>query len=115
MIVSFEVGREGFEHPLLIGAWTVLVGVLMVSKIPTFGFKRLRVPDWMVLPILLVVGAVAAGLAAEPWITLMLLGAVYIGSLPVAFVITRDQRHAARTAPPAEHPAPPGTSDAAGA
>ena len=94
MIVSFEIGREWLDYPWLIGAWTVLVAVLMVSKIPTFAFKRLRVPHWMVLPILLLVGTIAAALAAEPWITLMVVGAVYIGSLPVAFYITRNQRHA---------------------
>jgi CDP-diacylglycerol--serine O-phosphatidyltransferase len=102
MIMSFELGREYFEHPWLIGAWIILVSVLMVSKIPTFAFKRLRVPHWMVLPILLVVGTIAAGLAAEPWLTLMIVGAIYIGSLPVAFYITRAARRAPAAAPRAD-------------
>jgi CDP-diacylglycerol--serine O-phosphatidyltransferase len=95
VIVSFEVGRDWFDHPWLIGAWIILVSILMVSRIPTFAFKRLRVPHWMVLPILLVVGTIAAGLAAEPWLTLMIIGAIYIVSIPLAYYVTRGARRAA--------------------
>jgi len=95
LIASFEIGREWFEHPWLIGLWTIVVSGLMVSRIPTFAFKRLRVPHWMVLPILLVVGVIAAGLAAEPWFTLFLLGCVYGASIPLAYYMTRSVRRAA--------------------
>jgi CDP-diacylglycerol--serine O-phosphatidyltransferase len=102
LIASFEVGPGWFDHPWLIGAWTILVSALMVSRIPTFAFKRLRVPHWMVLPVLLAVGTIAAGLAAEPWITLLGIGAVYIVSIPLAWRNTARLRNAA----PAE-PVPP--------
>ena len=102
LIASFEVGPGGFDHPWLIGAWTILVSALMVSRIPTFAFKRLRVPHWMVLPVLLAVGTIAAGLAAEPWITLLGIGAVYIVSIPLAWRNTARLRNAA----PVESPKP---------
>ncbi|MBV8168287.1 MAG: CDP-diacylglycerol--serine O-phosphatidyltransferase [Alphaproteobacteria bacterium] len=94
LITSFEIGQEYLEHPWLIGAWTILVSGLMVSRLPTFAFKRLRVPHWMVLPILLLVGTIAAGLAAEPWLTLMVIGGVYIVSIPVAYYLTANARRA---------------------
>ncbi|HUA56930.1 MAG TPA: CDP-diacylglycerol--serine O-phosphatidyltransferase [Candidatus Sulfotelmatobacter sp.] len=106
LIASFEIGREWFEHPWLIGAWTIVVSGLMVSRLPTFAFKRLRVPHWMVLPILLVVGVIAAGLAAEPWLTLLLLGCVYVVSIPLAYYMTRSVRGASAAVPPAAEPRP---------
>ncbi|MEJ0067756.1 MAG: hypothetical protein WDO24_02315 [Pseudomonadota bacterium] len=54
----------------------------------------------MVLPVLLAVGAVAAGLAAEPWFTLMGIGCLYLGSIPLAWHMTAPARHA----PPADAP-----------
>jgi CDP-diacylglycerol--serine O-phosphatidyltransferase len=108
LIVSFEVGRDWFERPWLIGAWIILVSFLMVSRIPTYAFKRLRVPHWMVLPILLVVGTIAAGLAAEPWITLMCIGGIYVVSIPLCYYVTRGVRRAPPAAP--SEPKPPETA-----
>ena len=106
LIASFEIGQEYFEHPWLIGAWTILVSGLMVSRLPTFAFKRLRVPHWMVLPILLLVGTIAAGLAAEPWLTLMVVGGIYIVSIPVAYYLTANARRAVPPAAPKPEPQP---------
>ena len=99
LIASFEIGREWFEHPWLIGLWTIMVSGLMVSRLPTFAFKRMRVPHWMVLPILLVVGVIAAGLAAEPWLTLLLIGCAYVASIPLAYSLTRSIRRESAAAP----------------
>ncbi len=109
LIASFELGRESFEHPWLIGAWTILVSGLMVSRLPTFAFKRLRVAHWMVMPILLLVGTIAAGLAAEPWLTLMVIGVIYIASIPLAYYLTAGARRAvppgaAKAEPAAQEP-----------
>lgn len=82
LIASFETGPGWFEHTWLIGGWTILVSALLVSRIPTYSFKRLRVPHWMVLPILLIVGVIAAGLATEPWLTLLAIGCGYLASIP---------------------------------
>jgi len=107
MIASFEIGPGWLDHPWLIDAWTIVVSGLMVSRIPTFAFKRLRVPHWMVLPVLLAVGIMAAGMAAEPWITLMGIGVAYIVSLPLAWRATARARRQPPAEPkPAEPPAP---------
>jgi len=59
-----------------------------------------------VLPILLLVGTIAAGLAAEPWLTLMVVGGVYIVSIPVAYYLTAIARRAAPPADPKSEPKP---------
>jgi CDP-diacylglycerol--serine O-phosphatidyltransferase len=55
-----------------------------VSRVPTFSFKRFRVPGHWVLPMLLIVGALAAFLTTEPWGTLLAIGALYIASIPLS-------------------------------
>lgn len=83
MIASFEeIGRGVFDRPWFVAPWLALVGALMVSRLPTYAFKRLRVRPRLVMPVLLTFGALAAGLATEPWLTLLLCGLAYLGTLP---------------------------------
>ncbi|MBF0128863.1 MAG: CDP-diacylglycerol O-phosphatidyltransferase, partial [Alphaproteobacteria bacterium] len=57
---------------------------LEVSRVPTYSFKRIRVPHTYVLPLMLVVAAVAAFLVTEPWMTLSALGLLYLASIPLS-------------------------------
>jgi len=84
MIVSFEVGA-GLFNAVIVNA-LVLVGVstLMVSKVPTYSGKSIRVPHRYVLPLLLVVGLLAAFLVGAPWATLTAIALLYIGSIPLS-------------------------------
>ena len=66
----------------LIALWTILVAGLMVSRIPTFSTKQLRLPARLAMPVL---GLAAIGIAAmihAPWITLTILSLVYMCSIP---------------------------------
>ena len=89
MIASFDVAWSGLQSPLLVGAWLVLVGLGMVSRLPTFSGKRLRVKRQHVPLVLVAIAAVAAGLASEPWLTLLALGLAYLASVPIAVVQAR--------------------------
>lgn len=62
----------------------VLVGVagLMVSQLPTWSFKNFRVPEPMLLPLLIGVGLSVAFLVSEPWAALALGGLGYLAMLP---------------------------------
>src|SRR5712671_5460040 len=50
------------------------------AKVPTVSLKRIRVPHHMVVPTLLVFGVATAFLTTEPWLTLTVVGIVYVGS-----------------------------------
>lgn len=107
LVASFELPDTMLDgHPGLMAAWLLLVGGLMVSQLPTFAFKRLRVPNAYVLPVLLVLALVTAGLAAEPWWTLVLLGLAYLASLPFAWRAARLRRDAAAPRPADEDRVP---------
>lgn len=85
MVVSFQSdGDSFFASPAVNAVVLVTVSFLMVSKIPTFSGKRFRVPHEYVLPMLLLVGVLAAFLVTEPWTTITLIGVLYAGSIPVS-------------------------------
>jgi CDP-diacylglycerol---serine O-phosphatidyltransferase len=95
MFASFETGFAVFRSPYLNGVVLAAVAALMVSRIPTFSFKRFRVPGEWVLPMLLGIGALAAFLTTEPWGTLLVIGALYVGSIPLSVRSYRKLREAA--------------------
>jgi len=95
VIASFEFGATFFRSPYLIAVTTVLIAGLMVSRVPTFSFKRFRVPHNWVVPVMLAIGAFAAFLAAEPWETLLVLGVGYLGLIPLSLRSYRKLKRAA--------------------
>ncbi len=84
LALSIQFGGGFFDQPMVVAVFLMGVSFLMVSKIPTFSFKKVRIPHKWVLPILLVVGLVAAFLVTEPWLTLSALGGAYLVSIPFA-------------------------------
>jgi CDP-diacylglycerol---serine O-phosphatidyltransferase len=95
MFVSFEFELAFFRSPYVNGLVLAGVAALMVSRVPTFSFKRFRVPAEWVLPMLLVIGGLAAFLTTEPWGTLLVIGILYLGSIPVSIRSYRKLREAA--------------------
>jgi len=69
----------------------VLVGGLMVSRLPTFSFKKGRVPRHLVLPSLLGAALVMGVIASSPWIGLSLLGLVYVSLIPFSWMSYQRQ------------------------
>jgi CDP-diacylglycerol---serine O-phosphatidyltransferase len=100
LLVSFEADATWPRHPLVVGVVLLGVGGLMVSRLPTFSFKKGRVPRHLVLPGLLGVALVMGVLASSPWIGLSLLGLVYIGLIPFSWLAYRKQ--AAQDGPASE-------------
>lgn len=84
LLLQFEFGWSGFRNPVF-GA-LVLAGTaaLMVSRVPTFSGKRFHLPREWALPLLLIIGGLAALATTEPWGTLLLIGVIYLGSIPLS-------------------------------
>lgn len=97
MILSFQFGGTFLVSPVLNAAVIVTVSFLMISRIPTYSFKQFGVPHKLVLPVLLLVGLMAAFLVTSPWATVTVIGIAYIVSLPFSGRSFRAlQREAAR-------------------
>lgn len=84
MIASFEFGREIVGHPILLAAWTSIVALLMVSRVPTYSLKKIKIPQFMVLPVVVAAVLLLVGLAGSPWRTLTVALLVYIASFGVS-------------------------------
>lgn len=105
MVASFEFGRDFFGRPTVVAVFLLGVAFLMVSTIPTFSFKKARIPNAWVLPTLLLVGLLAAFLVTEPWLTLFVMGAVYLALIPVSVrAFRRLKAQAERVAEPSSAP-----------
>jgi CDP-diacylglycerol--serine O-phosphatidyltransferase len=91
LMVSFEIEAAWPRHPLVVGTVLVVVGGLMVSRLPTFSFKKGRVPRHLVLPSLLAVALMLGVIASTPWIGMSLLGLGYASLIPFSWLAYRRQ------------------------
>src|SRR5271168_4631663 len=83
MFLSFEWGDWLFRSPYLSAVTVTGIALFMISKVPTVSLKRIRIPHHMVIPTLLAFGVATAFLTTAPWPTLMVVGVVYLGSIPL--------------------------------
>ena len=83
------------SSPWVTGPFLLAVSVLMIGRLPSFSLKRVRVPQKLVPPVLLLVVLVAVFLVTRPWITLSLVVLVYVASLPFAVVTYRRMQRRA--------------------
>lgn len=88
MIASFnlpeDVVRDYVRRPELASAFLVVVSILMVSSIPTYSFKKVKLSPKLVLPFLVLFVVVIASLIGAPWVTLSCILAAYLISIPFA-------------------------------
>ncbi|MGY8963309.1 MAG: CDP-diacylglycerol--serine O-phosphatidyltransferase [Rhodospirillales bacterium] len=86
MILSFYFNAGVFSNHWVVGIFLGTVSFLMVSKVPTFSIKKLRVPRQFALPMMLLIALFAGFMVTETWITLGLMGVIYLGSIPFSIV-----------------------------
>lgn len=89
LVGSFTLGEEHFRSPWLVTPVVIMVAVLMVSRLPTFSFKRIGIHRDLVLPILVFAGMGAALLLSYPWEVIGLGTCLYAASLPLGLVAWR--------------------------
>lgn len=70
-----------FSTPAVAGVIVAVTAFLMVSNLPTFSWKSVKLKRSMRLPVLLLVGLFAASLFTAPWGTLSLLSIGYAISI----------------------------------
>ncbi|MHA6344611.1 CDP-diacylglycerol--serine O-phosphatidyltransferase [Roseivivax sp. CAU 1761] len=78
MFVSFAVGSGPLLPDLLLALWMVLVGLSMISRIPTWSFKTTKVSRGNVKLFLVGFVVVGAVILTYAWISLVLLCLAYL-------------------------------------
>ncbi len=104
LILSFQVDWPWLREPVLVAAIMIVVGALLVSRVPTYSFKNLRIPHRSALFVMLGVALIAALVVVAPWSTLTLITVVYVVLMPFGLrSFRRLKREAAgyQASPPA--------------
>ena len=90
---QFELGLQ--QVPVFVAIWLTGVGLLMVSQIPTYSFKQMKVPQRWVLPTLIGAGLVIAAVISAPWFSLGIVLVVYFATIPLSVTTYRKLLRAA--------------------
>ncbi|MBK8174052.1 MAG: phosphatidylcholine/phosphatidylserine synthase [Rhodospirillales bacterium] len=101
MVLWFQTDAEFLRHPLIVGGVMLITALLLVSRVRTFTFKKVRIPQRLVLPAMLGVGLYLALLVSTPWMTLTLSLFAYLSSIPLSqrLYMRHLRRSSAETAP----------------
>ena len=89
MIAWLETDIDFLRNPVFVGPWMLIVAGLLVSRLPTFSFKRVKVTQAWVLPTMIGVVLFTALIVTEPWMTMTLALLTYIGSIPLSHAAHR--------------------------
>jgi len=90
MVLSFQIDAttnpifvELLKSPIVIYGWMLVVGAMMVSHIPTFSTKQIRIPRKMAVPALAIFAILISGLINETWTTLTAVAVFYLFMMPL--------------------------------
>ena len=89
LMLAFETGQALVTTPWVAVVTMVGVGALMVSRLPTFSTKQMRIPRSLTVPALVLAAVWVGGLVTAPWATLLATGGFYLASIPVSVVVQR--------------------------
>lgn len=77
---------EGYKWGTpFVAIWAITVSALMVSRIPTFSIKYMKIAPKMMVPTMAFVALIVAALFNAPWVTLPIICIIYVVSIPLIF------------------------------
>ncbi len=82
LILWLQTDADFFRHPAVVAVFMLAGAGLMVSRLRTFSFKKIRIPEGWVLMTMLSVGLYLALLVSTPWTTLTFSLIAYVASFP---------------------------------
>ena len=93
MILSFQLEDVPFlRDPMLVSAFLIGVSALMVSPIPTFSFKKVKLRPGLILPMMLIAALLASSIVSAPWLTLSVVLLAYLISMPFSWRMEKRMR-----------------------
>lgn len=98
-------GEPIFRESWLVGIWTVIIAVLMISNLATLSWKSIRPSNDLRLAAIAATGILFAALLTEPWWTMALICVIYLALIPVGVIRyagVKKARREALTPPPGQ-------------
>lgn len=85
-------GEPIFRQWFVVAPWAILVALLMISSVATFGWAALRIRrSWRIFA-LAGVALLGAALLTAPWLTLTAVAALYVAMIPFSIAAYRRVR-----------------------
>ncbi len=84
IMLASETGSEFFMNPEAVGIYTALICFGMISKLPTYSFRTIIIHRDYMVPLLFLVGLIAALVTTYGWWTLIVFAIFYILTIPVS-------------------------------
>ena len=81
-----------FKNNIFCSIMVVMVGLLMVSRIPTISTKKMKIRSSMMIPLMLLVVIFAHFMMTQPWMTLGLMTFCYVVTIPVGILLFLKQK-----------------------
>ena len=78
----FCTDQPFFASPYLVGPWTLIIALLMVSSVATYSWSSLRIRRHIRFEALVAVVLVGAALVSAPWETLSVMALAYLLMIP---------------------------------
>jgi CDP-diacylglycerol---serine O-phosphatidyltransferase len=90
LFIFFEFNLEFIKNEYLNLFVIILIGFMMISKIPTLSLKKLNINQKYKTWIILIFVFISVALVSKIWLTLIFISALYIGSIFFIIIKSRD-------------------------
>lgn len=86
LLLTFEIPElSQYIPPAFQAIWMIAVALLLVSNLPTFSFKKMKVPSHLMVPAMAGCALAVAFLVGRPWATMSVVLITYLVSFPFSF------------------------------
>lgn len=82
LLIDFVSEQQYMALPWIHACFLITLGFLMVSRLPTFSFKKIHIHQRFIVPLLVAVALLGVSIVSAPWPTLIVLEVIYILLLP---------------------------------
>ena len=72
--------------------YMIIIGVLMISKLPIYAAKKIHIPKERVNIVLIIIGLIFTCIILEPWILLPIIGVLYILFITISIYLFYKKR-----------------------
>lgn len=85
LTLTFDLLSYDFSY-WHIAFYQILVGILMVSRIPTFSLKGVVIKKRYISIVMLLFAILICGIVIEPWVFLPIIGLIYVATIPISTI-----------------------------
>jgi CDP-diacylglycerol--serine O-phosphatidyltransferase len=92
MIIQFELESFKLLTPEMYAPYLLVVALMLISRIPTFSFKKVYISPKYALLTMMIGAMIAVGFILAPWIVMILVALTYLCLIPFSIRAARVQR-----------------------